>query len=83
MPPSPQAGCGACSSIVPVPQHTVPACDAQSGAPWHCQLVESATGHATLAGSQVERVSALSGGSQQCFPPAQVTPFPLEVLNGQ
>jgi hypothetical protein len=66
MPPSPHAGCAACSPMVPVPQHTVPAFDAQSNAPSHAQSVDIATGHAVVAGSHVDAVAALSGGSQQC-----------------
>jgi hypothetical protein len=43
------------------------------------------TGQVVAAGSQVETIDALSGGSQQCSPAVQWTAFPPSVvaLNGQ
>jgi hypothetical protein len=70
--------------MVPVPQHTVPAWDAQSGVPSQTQSVDIATGQLVVAGSQVDGVPVPSGVSQQCCPAAQVTfEPPACALKGQ
>jgi hypothetical protein len=82
VPPSPHAGWGPCSSMVPVPQQTVPS--AQSSAPSHCQRVASLTGQLSLLLSHVESWLALSGGSQHSLPAAQTRPSPPSgLLKGQ
>jgi hypothetical protein len=69
--------------MVPVPQHTVPVVEAQSGAPSHFHDVEPVTGHEALTDTHVDTVPA-PGGSQHCFPAAHVMLVPPSpALNGQ